>query len=110
MLLEIKDLHCSYRAAASLREVSLTMKKGKVVALIGANGAGRSTLLRAVSGLIHPVSGEITGSVRTCVQKHSREAEGHGMHVMSNHPSGKGAHHDPEEAYANRRRLESPRR
>jgi branched-chain amino acid transport system ATP-binding protein len=60
MLLEIKDLNCSYGAVASLREVSLAVDTGEVVALIGANGAGKSTLLRAVSGLIHPVSGEIT--------------------------------------------------
>jgi branched-chain amino acid transport system ATP-binding protein len=60
MLLEIKDLNCMYGAVASLREVSLTTNEGEVVALIGANGAGKSTVLRAVSGLIHPVSGEIT--------------------------------------------------
>jgi branched-chain amino acid transport system ATP-binding protein len=60
MLLEIKELNCSYGGVASLRDVSLTVSEGEVVTLVGANGAGKSTLLRAVSGLIHPVSGSIT--------------------------------------------------
>ena len=60
MLLEIKELNCSYGGVASLRDVSLTVSKGEVVTLVGANGAGKSTLLRAVSGLIHPLSGSIT--------------------------------------------------
>ena len=60
MLLEIKELNCSYGGVASLRDVSLTVSEGEVVTLVGANGAGKSTLLRAVSGLLHPVSGSIT--------------------------------------------------
>lgn len=59
MLLEISDLHVSYGAIRALNGVSFTMNKGEIVALIGANGAGKSTTLRTISGLIKPSSGLI---------------------------------------------------
>lgn len=59
MLLEISDLHVSYGAIRALNGVSCNMNKGEIVALIGANGAGKSTTLRTISGLIKPTSGLI---------------------------------------------------
>jgi branched-chain amino acid transport system ATP-binding protein len=59
MLFEVKDLIVHYGKAAALKGISLTVSKGEVVALIGANGAGKSTTLRAISGLNIPLSGEI---------------------------------------------------
>ncbi len=59
MLFEVKDLIVYYGKAAALKGISLTVSKGEVVALIGANGAGKSTTLRAISGLNVPLSGEI---------------------------------------------------
>jgi branched-chain amino acid transport system ATP-binding protein len=59
-LLDVADLHVSYGAITALRGISLTLGKGEVVALIGANGAGKSSTLRAVSGMIKPKSGRIT--------------------------------------------------
>ncbi len=59
MLFEVKDLIVYYGKAAALKGISLTVSKGEVVALIGANGAGKSTTLRAISGLNIPLSGEI---------------------------------------------------
>ena len=58
-LLEIKDLSVFYEAIQALRGVSLRVPKGAVVCLIGANGAGKSTVLRAISGLKRGTSGEI---------------------------------------------------
>jgi len=58
-LLEIKNLYVSYDSVQALRGVSLQVPKGSVVCLIGANGAGKSTVLRAISGIKKPVSGEI---------------------------------------------------
>jgi len=58
-MLEIKDLKVSYGAINALRGISLTVNKGEIVTLIGANGAGKSTTLRAISGLIKAQSGAV---------------------------------------------------
>jgi branched-chain amino acid transport system ATP-binding protein len=56
-MLEIRDMVCAYGQVAALRGVTLDVKAGQLVALIGANGAGKSTTLRAISGLVPPRSG-----------------------------------------------------
>lgn len=58
-LLQVEDLSVSYGAISALRGVSLTVAQGEVVTLIGANGAGKSTTLRAISGLLTPAAGRI---------------------------------------------------
>jgi branched-chain amino acid transport system ATP-binding protein len=58
-MLEIKNLAVSYGAINALHDVSLSVKPGSIVTLIGSNGAGKSTTLRAISGLVKPRSGEI---------------------------------------------------
>ena len=58
-LLEIRDLIVLYGEIEALRGVSLNVEAGKVVTLLGANGAGKSTTLRAISGLTKPAAGEI---------------------------------------------------
>jgi branched-chain amino acid transport system ATP-binding protein len=58
-LLAIEDLHVAYGKTAALHGVHLTVARGETVALIGANGAGKSTTLRAVSGLLAPSRGDI---------------------------------------------------
>ncbi len=58
-LLEVQDLHLSYGAITALRGVSLGVGQGEVVALIGANGAGKTSTLRAISGMLKPRSGRI---------------------------------------------------
>lgn len=58
-MLEIQDLHVSYGKTQALHGINLTVRKGEVVALIGANGAGKSTTLRAISGLLKPTAGQI---------------------------------------------------
>jgi ABC-type branched-subunit amino acid transport system ATPase component len=56
-ILEVKDLTVSYGAVTAVRGASLRVAAGEVVALIGANGAGKSTILNTLSGLIRPDSG-----------------------------------------------------
>jgi branched-chain amino acid transport system ATP-binding protein len=58
-MLEIHDLVCGYGGVMALRGISLQVKPGQLVALIGANGAGKSTALRAISGLVPPRSGSM---------------------------------------------------
>ena len=58
-MLELKNLAVSYGAIKALHGVSLSVKSGSIVTLIGSNGAGKSTTLRTISGLVKPQSGEI---------------------------------------------------
>jgi branched-chain amino acid transport system ATP-binding protein len=58
-MLEVDNLHVSYGAIKALHGVSLKVPKGSIVTLIGANGAGKSTTLRALSGLVKPTAGTI---------------------------------------------------
>jgi branched-chain amino acid transport system ATP-binding protein len=59
-LLEINDIHSYYGAIHALRGVTMHVDEGEIVTLIGSNGAGKSTTLRTVSGLLRPRQGEIT--------------------------------------------------
>jgi ABC-type branched-subunit amino acid transport system ATPase component len=58
-LLAVRDLVVHYGVIQALSGISLQVNQGQVVALIGANGAGKSTTLRAISGLVRPTSGSI---------------------------------------------------
>jgi branched-chain amino acid transport system ATP-binding protein len=58
-LLSLRDLVVHYGVIRALSGISLDVPKGQIVALIGANGAGKSTTLRAISGLLRPTSGAI---------------------------------------------------
>ena len=59
-MLKIKDLHVSYGGIRALRGIDVEVPDGKIVTLIGANGAGKSTMLRTISGLVKADSGSIT--------------------------------------------------
>lgn len=58
-MLEVKNLQAGYDCLQVLWDVSLTVAEGEFVALIGPNGAGKTTTLRALAGLIRPLSGEV---------------------------------------------------
>jgi branched-chain amino acid transport system ATP-binding protein len=59
MLLEIRDLRVLYGRAEALKGISIDVDEGAIVSIIGANGAGKTTILRTISGLERPTSGEI---------------------------------------------------
>ena len=59
-MLKIDDIHVYYGAIHAVKGVSFEVNDGEIVALIGANGAGKSTILKTVSGLMHPRTGSIT--------------------------------------------------
>ena len=58
-MLEVKNLSVHYGMIQAVRNVDFTVNEGEIVSLIGANGAGKSTILKTLSGLIHPSEGEI---------------------------------------------------
>ena len=59
MKLEIKDLRVHYGKIEAIKGISITVNQGEIVTLIGANGAGKTTILKTISGLIAPTSGQI---------------------------------------------------
>ena len=59
-MLKVEDLQVYYGAIHAIKGVSFEVNEGEIVALIGANGAGKSTILKTVSGLMHPRTGKIT--------------------------------------------------
>ena len=58
-LLEVKDIHVYYGSIHAVKGVSFEVHQGEIVTLIGANGAGKSTVLNTISGLLHPRSGSV---------------------------------------------------
>jgi len=76
-MLKIEDLKVNYGGIEAVKGISLEVDEGQIVTLIGANGAGKSTTLRAISGLVKPRSGkiafldnDITGMGPTNIVKH----------------------------------------
>ena len=86
-VLQVSDLRVHYGAIEALHGISLEVRAGEVVALIGANGAGKSTTLRAVSKMLRPTSGTIRflGEDVTKLPSHSLFARG-----MAHAPEGRG--------------------
>jgi branched-chain amino acid transport system ATP-binding protein len=58
-MLEVRDLEVAYGSITALHRISLRVEKGKIITLIGSNGAGKSTTLRAISGLLRIRGGEV---------------------------------------------------
>nr|WP_225937065.1 ABC transporter ATP-binding protein [Myxococcus sp. RHSTA-1-4] len=86
-LLAVDGIKVHYGAIQALKGVSLTVGKGEVVALIGANGAGKTSTLRAVSGMLKPSAGRITldGKDTTNLKAHQLVPRG-----MAHAPEGRG--------------------
>ena len=58
-MLQLRDLTIRYGAVQAVQNLSLTVPEGGIVSIIGSNGAGKSTTLRTISGLVRPAGGEI---------------------------------------------------
>ena len=63
-MLEIKDLHVHYGGIHAVQGVSMRIPQGRIVTLIGANGAGKSSVIRSISGLVKDTKGEVLST--TC--------------------------------------------
>ena len=82
-LLEIKDLWVNYGGIQALQNINLTVNKGEVVTLIGANGAGKSTTLKAISKIVNPKSGEINYQGRNIINRSPHEIVRRRIHGIS---------------------------
>lgn len=79
IMLKIDNIHVYYGAIHALKGVSLEVHKGEIVTLIGANGAGKSTTLRTVSGLLAPKSGSISFLGKSIAGMPAHEIVKHGI-------------------------------
>ena len=59
-LLNLTDVVVHYQKVAALQGISLNLQEKQLITIIGSNGAGKSTTLRSISGLVHPSAGEIS--------------------------------------------------
>jgi ABC-type branched-subunit amino acid transport system ATPase component len=89
-ILDVEDLTVSYGAIVAVRGVSFRVGRGEVVALIGANGAGKSTILNALSGLIRPESGmarfdglDLTNAKASAIVKHGLVQVPEGREILA---------------------------
>jgi len=73
LILELSDVHTYYGAIHALKGVSLQVREGEIVTLLGANGAGKSTTLRSINGLNRPRSGSIRFEGREITQTPAHE-------------------------------------
>lgn len=71
-MLKVEGLNAGYGAVNILWDVSFELKDGEVVAILGSNGAGKTTMVRAITGMIKPVSGSIVFNGEELCQKPSR--------------------------------------
>ncbi|AHF08334.1 ABC transporter ATP-binding protein [Desulfitobacterium metallireducens] len=90
-MLVLQDIHVYYGAIHALKGISLEVNEGEIVTLIGSNGAGKSTSLKTISGLLRPKEGSITfnGADLTRVQPQEIVSQGisqvpEGRHVFTN--------------------------
>ena len=78
-LLKIDNIHVYYGAIHAIKGVSFEVNEGEIVTLIGANGAGKSTTLNTVAGLIKPRSGNVLFEDKSLLKVHTSKVVNHGM-------------------------------
>jgi branched-chain amino acid transport system ATP-binding protein len=79
MLLEVEGLHVRYGPIHAVRDVSLTVDAGEVVTVLGANGAGKSSLLKALAGAVTPAAGTVRFDAREVTRDTASARVGAGM-------------------------------
>jgi branched-chain amino acid transport system ATP-binding protein len=78
-LLEVRELSVAYGAIEAVRSVSFSVELGQIVCLIGANGAGKTTILRTISGLLRPRAGDILFEGASIAKLPAHEILGRGI-------------------------------
>ena len=78
-LLEVNDINVYYGAIHAIKGISFSVDEGEVVTLIGANGAGKSTTLNTVAGLLRPREGSIHFGGKDLARVHASDMVKHGM-------------------------------
>ena len=81
-ILEIRDLQVRYGGIEAVKGISFDVPEGEIVTLIGANGAGKSSTLRAIAGLVKPASGTITFKGEEITGKDSNVIVSHGVTLV----------------------------
>ena len=81
-MLELKGLSSGYGAIEALKSIDMRIDKGEIVTLIGANGAGKSTTLRSITGLVAPTSGEVIFEGRTLNGKPTHQITALGISMV----------------------------
>ena len=81
-MLKIENLVVAYGGIEALKGVSLEVQEGKIVTLIGANGAGKSTTLRSVMGLVKPKAGSITYNGKNLITMKTKDKVKHGLALV----------------------------
>ncbi len=78
-LLEVKDLHVHYGAIEALKGVSIQVEPGQIVTLIGANGAGKTSLLQAISGIVKKSGGDVLFQDKSIYKSNPRSIVSSGL-------------------------------
>lgn len=81
-MLNVEGLVVSYGGIEALKGINLNVEEGKIVTLIGANGAGKSTTLRAIMGLVRPVGGKITYQGKDLLKMKTQEMAKNGISLV----------------------------
>ncbi|MEN1760952.1 MULTISPECIES: ABC transporter ATP-binding protein [Anoxynatronum] len=81
-MLEINNLVVAYGGIQALKGINLSVEQGKIVALIGANGAGKSTTLKSIVGLVKPVSGSIVYEGKDLLKVSTKDMVRHGLTLV----------------------------
>ena len=82
IILSVKDLKVNYGGIEAVKGISFDVPAGKIVTLIGANGAGKSTTLKAIAGLVKPSGGDIAFSGESIVGKDSSDIVARGVTLV----------------------------
>jgi branched-chain amino acid transport system ATP-binding protein len=81
-MLELRNLTCRYGAVQALSNVDLKIEAGEIVTLIGANGAGKSTTLKSIVGLVHPEAGDILFESQSITRGHTHKIAAMGIALV----------------------------
>ena len=81
-MLEVSDLHVEYGKVSAVTDISLTVEPGRITLVLGANGAGKSTTLRTIAGLVEPTAGSIVLDGESLVGLRAHRVVKHGISLV----------------------------